>query len=93
MTALEKLQLLKMDLQLVTSAFDSYLSQLLQAAEKFIGQEGITLTDSVEDTQLCVMYAAYLYRRRADPVAAMPRMLRYALNQRRLTEKGAEDVT
>lgn len=43
--------------------------------------------DTVEDGQLVVMYAAYLYRKRADDAPVMPRMLRYALNNRLFSQK------
>lgn len=89
----ELLALLKVDLQLTTSAFDSYLRVLLESAELQIQREGISLTASADDMQLRIMYAAYLYRSRADPEAAMPRMLRYALNNRLLSQKGADDAT
>ena len=52
-----------------------------------ITREGINLTESIEDGNLIVMYAAYLYRKRADSSPVMPRMLRYALNNRVFSEK------
>lgn len=91
---MERLALLKMDLQLMTAAFDDYLLRLLDSAEKMIIREGITLTDSAEDEQLRIMYAAYLYRKRADDTNAMPRMLRWALNNRLFSQKaGGTDAT
>lgn len=59
----------------------AYLNQAISAAQAFITREGIDLTDSVEDGQLVEMYAAYLIRKRADD-PGMPRMLRWALNNR-----------
>lgn len=99
MTQTEKLALLKTDLGLLTvdEAVGDYLAHCLGSAESFIAREGITLEDTVEDTQLVVMYAAYLYRKRAvgqgtQNTGAMPRMLRYALNCRLFSQKagGAE---
>lgn len=87
MTDEERLALLKIDLQLMTSAFDAYLLQLLEAAREMIAREGATLTQSAEDEQLLRMYAAYLYRKRAEDSPAMPRMLRWALNNRIFSEK------
>lgn len=87
MTREERRTLLKADLQLMTDAFNVYLDQLLDAAEQFINGEGNTLTDSAEDEQLRVMYAAYLYRSRAKDDAEMPRMLRWALNNRLFGKK------
>ena len=81
------LSLLKTDLQLLSSAFDNYLMQLLSAAVEFITREGIKLTNSAEDMQLVQMYAAYLYRKRAHDDPVMPRMLRFALNNRLFSQK------
>ena len=63
-----------------------YLQQCIQAARAFIAKEGVSLTNSVEDAQLIEMYAAYLVRKRATS-EAMPRMLRWALNNRLFAEK------
>ena len=43
---------LKVDLQISTSAMDTYLGQLITAARSYISQEGITLTESVDDGML-----------------------------------------
>lgn len=52
-----------------------------------IQKEGATLDVSVlEDAQLVVMYSAWLWRKR-DSGEGMPRMLRWALNNRILSEK------
>ena len=64
----------------------AYLNQAISAAQAFITREGVTLTDSVEDGQLVEMYAAYLIRKRAEDTG-MPRMLRWALNNRLFSEK------
>lgn len=90
MTENDRLTLLKMDLQLLTGAFDGYLSQLLAAAREMIAREGVQLTDSAEDEQLLRMYAAYLYRKRAEDAPAMPRMLRWALNNRIFSGKAGD---
>lgn len=90
MTQNDLLILLKADLQLMTNAFDAYLVQLLEAAEQMITREGIILVDTAEDNQLRVMYAAYLYRKRADDSPVMPRMLRWALNNKLMSQKGGE---
>lgn len=83
------LTMLKLNLEIIPSntARDSYLAQLLQAARQYITTEGITLDDSIGDGNLVVMYAGYLYRKRADASEQMPRMLRYALNNRLFAEK------
>lgn len=64
----------------------NYLSQVIDAALAFIAREGITLEDTVEDLQLVEMYAAYLVRKR-NTTEAMPRMLRWALNNRLFSQK------
>lgn len=88
-----RLKLLKLDLQISTNAIDELLTQMLNAAHKFIEREGISLDEtSAEDTQLVVMYAAYLYRKRREENAAMPRMLRWALNNRLFAQKAGESV-
>ena len=84
------LTILKVDLQIAVNRLDEYLLALIQSARRFITQEGITLSDSMDDAVLVEMYAAYLYRRRREENAAMPRMLRYALNNRLLSEKGGQ---
>lgn len=84
----ERLSLLKADLQNPPAANDAYLNHLLAVAEERIQAEGIRLAESVSDENLRIMYAAYLYRKRAAPETAMPRMLRYALNQALFHRKG-----
>lgn len=84
----DKLRILKLDLQIATSAYDELLLQMILSAEGMIAREGIALDGkSAEDTQLVVMYAAYLYRRRRDENPAMPRSLRLALNNRLFSQK------
>lgn len=90
MTSLELLDSLKVDLGIRTTAYDERLGQYLQAAEASIRREGATLLlDSVDDCQLVIMYAAWLWRRR-DNMEGMPRMLRYKLNNRIFSEKMAD---
>lgn len=66
------LTILKVDLQIAVNRLDEYLLALIQSARRFITQEGITLSDSMDDAVLVEMYAAYLYRRRREENAAMP---------------------
>ena len=83
---------LKYNLSLTTTAYDEYLGQLLNAASGMIAREGINLnTNCEEDAQILVMYAAYLFRKRAADNPVMPRMLRYALNNRLFSQKMQED--
>lgn len=92
MTDIERLAILKVDLEVMTNKKDVYLQQLLSTAASLISREGVTLADSIEDDMLQVMYAAYLYRKRAVENAPMPRMIRYALNNRLMAEKGAAPI-
>ena len=86
------LEMLKLNLTIANTTYDSYLEQLIEAAQSMISREGITLSlDGIEDCNLVVMYAAYLFRERAEDNPVMPRMLRYALNNRLFSEKVGED--
>lgn len=69
----------------------AYLTQAINAAMAFIAREGIVLTSSAEDVQLVEMYAAYLVRKRAT-TEAMPRMLRWALNNRLFSQQAGGDT-
>ena len=91
MTQAQRLAMLKSNLEIYPAftAHDEYLLQLLGAAEQMITREGITLSESFEDENLRVMYAAYLYRKRAEDAPEMPRMLRYALNNRIFSVKAS----
>lgn len=81
MTKEDKLALLKQDLQMLTTANDAFLSSLLDAASAAIQREGITLVENDIDIDMCVIQcAAYLFRKRASTDTAMPRFLRYRLN-------------
>ena len=98
MTDEDILEMLKTDLQISAMKYDSYLTNIIKLAKAAIQKEGIVLNESVgndkevsltiEDGMLVQMYAAYLYRKRREENAAMPRMLRYALNNRMLSQKG-----
>lgn len=87
------LTMLKTDLGILsTSAYDLRLKQYLQTAVNEIRREGATVDPCAgQDGPLIVMYAAWLWRRR-DSMDGMPRMLRWALNNRIMAEKaGAVD--
>ena len=86
------LEMLKIDLGITTTAYDERLGQYLTSAQQMIEREGVTaldLSSSLEDMQLVVLYAAWLWRRR-DSMEGMPRMLRWALNNRIFSEKAKE---
>lgn len=90
MTTDDKLIMLKSNLELSNNLRNQYLIQLLDVAETEIEREGITLNESIADINLVIMYAAYLYRSRNEDSVGIPRMLRYALNNRLLSEKMGE---
>lgn len=92
MTDAELLKMTKSNLQIAGSTWDDYLAQLLTAAQGAIATQGITLDlEKIDDCNLVVMYASYLYRKRADDTPAMPRMLRYELNNRLFSQKVAAE--
>lgn len=82
------LSMLKVDLGIMsTTAYDERLTQYIQNAYESIREEGAGLDlSNVKDCQLVVMYAAWTWRRR-DSGEGMPRMLRYALNNKIFSEK------
>ena len=81
----------KLDLQLIGNAYDDFLLELIAQALEEIADYGITLVPtSSRDAGLVRMYAAWLYRNRAatNPAdSAMPRMLKFNLNNRLFREK------
>lgn len=89
MNAAQILLSLKYNLDIIPddTSRDDYLNQLIASAKALIKREGVILTGSYEDGQLIVMYAAYMYRKRADSDQPMPRMLRWALNNRVFAQK------
>ena len=91
LTSEDLLTMLKLDLGFTSSGqskIDTRLTQLLDAAEKEIIREGAETLDKtqIDDAQLIVMYAAWLWRKR-DTQDGMPRMVRYAINNRVFSEK------
>ena len=74
----------KANLGFSTAAYDTALQEKIDAAKAYIEREGASLepSSSAEDAQLVVMYAVWLWDKRLDSTAAMPRMLRWALNNR-----------
>lgn len=95
MTQADNLNLLKMDLQISTTALDTLLVSAIQSAQAAIEREGIELeADSdggfvPEDAELVRTYAAYLYSRRREDTG-MPRNLRWRLNNRLFSQKAQE---
>ena len=91
MTDTDMLSMLKVDLGISGDGYDDRLGQYIESAKKNISIEGITLdADSVPDCNLVIQYAAWLWRKRITG-EGMPRMLRWALNQRLFHEKMHEE--
>lgn len=94
------LSMLESNLELILDYLDSdaktekenQLKVYINTAISFITTEGIELgLNDDADRMLVVMYAEWLYDKRKDPVAEMPRMLRYSLNNRLFSQKMRED--
>lgn len=84
------LGMLKVDIGIMNAtAYDTRLTQYIESAKKSIVREGASLSDDVEDVQLVVMYAEWLWRKR-DTGDGMPRNLRWMLNNKILSEKARE---
>lgn len=81
------LVMLKQDLEILHTVKDDYLKNLISIAQGMIAREGITLGDDFEAQGIVVMYAAWMYRKRAAPDSAMPRMIRAALNNKLFSQK------
>lgn len=87
MTENQKLEILKINLQKLTSADDKYLKHLLQQAKALITREGI-IDDGTDDyTMANIDYAAFLFRKRASKEMIMPRSLRLELNNILFSQK------
>lgn len=84
--AAELLTALKIDLGITATVYDTRLTAYLEAAQAQMTREGITLQSSVDDDTLTIMYAAWMWRRR-DSGEGLPRMLRYAINNRLFAQK------
>lgn len=86
------LVMLKTNLRITTTAYDTRLTQLLSAAISEIVREGASIdVTQLDDANLVVMYAMWLWSQR-DGMAAMPRMLRWTLNNRVMAEKASPGV-
>lgn len=82
MTNADLLTALKVDLGIVGTGYDARLAQVVSAAQEAIAREGAVLDlTQFEDCQIVIMYAGWLWRRR-DNMDGMPRMLRWALNNK-----------
>lgn len=80
--------LVKLNIDMRSGAYDDLIAHDIETAKKEIEKEGISLMDEVDDDNLVIMYASYLFlkRKTGDP---MPRTLRYALNNRLFAQKSS----
>lgn len=84
---------LKADLEILHNAKDTYLRNLIETAQEEIEGVGVPLTGSSSNDNLVVMYAAWLYRKRATSDDKMPRMLQYHLHNAIIRKAGEDNVT
>ena len=83
------LKSLKVDIGILsTTAYDERLTEIIKSSYQMIVREGAATLDAdvLEDAQLIVMYSAWTWRKR-DSGEGMPRMLRWALNNRIMSDK------
>lgn len=85
-----KLMLLKKDLQMTTKANDEYLDFLLSKAKELMEREGTREEDTNEYAGIQIDYAAYLFRKRASAQTAMPRFLRWEMNNLLISQKARQ---
>lgn len=78
--------ILKIDLGISVTAWDAFIEPMIERAKKAIEEEGIHLQDTNEDGMLIEQYAAWLLRKRKENIP-FPRMLRWQLNNRLLSER------
>lgn len=94
MTDKEIVEILKLQLDYLPSntSRDELFLHLVKVAKEEIASEGIKLDlNSMKDMHLVVMYGTYLYSKRKTG-EGMPRMLRFALNNRMINEKARADT-
>lgn len=96
------LEMLKISLEMpkATPERETLMTHLIDSAVGAIKKEGISLRNgeyTIEEAQLIMMYAQWLYQKRMGTsdqyekatfgMNGMPRMLRYSLNQMLLSQK------
>lgn len=77
-----------LDLLQVSNERLAFLNHCIDSAITFMEREGVSFSSpySIEDGSLIVMYASYLFNKRKTD-EGMPRMLRWALNNRLFAQK------
>lgn len=87
MTNDDILGMLKIDLGFISNDYDERLRQTIKSSIEMMDREGASIDlESAECVQLVIMYAGWMWRKRFDPTP-MPRMLRWALNNRIMSRK------
>ena len=90
MTNQEIRDMLKIDLGITVSNYDARLDAIILSAERDITAAGVTIDlDDPRHVQVVIIYAAWQWRRR-DTGAAMPPMVRRAVNNLVFGQKMAE---
>ena len=87
------LTMLKVDLGISTTVYDTRLGQYLDSAQAEIEREGVSFpsTLTADDMQIIVMYAAWMWRNgRNGTQSPMPRMIRYMINNKLCQQKMSE---
>lgn len=92
MTNSDMLAALKIDLGISTNAYDDRLAEYITSAQAAIRREGIKLTESIEDGNLTVDYAAWLWNKRRTG-EGLPRMIRWRLNNRLFSQRISEEAS
>lgn len=83
----EKLEILKMNLQLHTTANDQFLKALLNQAEGLMERRGIEKEDTYEYHMAQIDYAAFLFRKRANLESSIPSHLKQELRDILFSQK------
>ena len=91
MNDVDKLIVLKKDLQMLTNSNDDYLKLLLKTAKELITREGIKEEKTLEYEMIQIHYAAYLFRKRGGSETSMPRFLRWEMNNLLFHQKGKKN--
>ena len=82
---------LKIDLGIRTNAYDARLTDRLTEAQNALTDLGIVLENTVQDRDLVIMYAGWLWRARITG-EEMPRMLITARNNKLFGQKARTEA-
>ncbi|MEG0528531.1 MAG: hypothetical protein RR531_13545 [Longicatena sp.] len=88
---MEKLKILKADLQIINTSNDDYLNFLLESSKGNMKRAGIQEEDTLEYSLANVHYAAYLFRKRGSNDTAIPEYLRIELRRLKMSQNLKKD--